>query len=248
MTSTSQPSEFGELNFTAGTIGGAANLIVNGAMTWNDGTLTADTTTAEQRSTARSRSVAATTFCTCGRSTSTRTRPGRAAESFRLRGDDQQRRGPHLRRQDEYGLPVLGRERRQFNNSGAVTKTVDTTVTDFPSGIVFNNAGSVTVTTGTLDFGGGGTSTGSFNVGPAAALAFSGGTHTLTPVSTLGGSGSLSFLGGTTNVNGSYTHTGPLSVSSGVVNFTPAFNNNALAVTFGHPECERRIQRVVARL
>ena len=52
-------------------------------------------------------------------------------------------------------------------------------------------------------------------------------------MSTLGGSGSLSFAGGTTNVNGAYTHTGPVSVSTGVVNFTPALNNNALAVASG---------------
>ena len=49
-----------------------------------------------------------------------------------------------------------------------MTKTVDTTLTDIPGGIVFNNTGSVAVTTGTLDFAGGGVSTGSFNVGPGA--------------------------------------------------------------------------------
>ena len=231
MTSTSQSSEFGELNFTAGTIGGAANFTVNGAMTWNDGTLTADTTTARAAINGalslggsdhglqlRQVDLNADAIWTSGRMLFGfgATINNGAGHTFNVR--------------TSADFQFWGGNTAVFNNSGAVTKTVDTTVTDF---LAFNNAGSVTVTTGTLDFGGGGLSPGSFNVGPGAALAFSGGTHTLTPVSTLGGSGSLSFPGGTTNVNGAYTHTGPVSVSSGVVNFTPAFNNNALAVNSG---------------
>ncbi len=231
MTSTSQASEFGELNFTNGTIGGAANFSVNGAMTWNDGTLTADTTTARAAINGalslggsdhglqlRQVDLNADAIWTSGRMLFGfgATINNGAGHTFNVR--------------TSADFQFWGGNTAVFNNSGAVTKTVDTTVTDF---LAFNNAGSVTVTTGTLDFGGGGLSPGSFNVGPAAALAFSGGTHTLTPVSTLGGSGSLSFPGGTTNVNGAYTHTGPVSVSSGVVNFTPALNNNALAVNSG---------------
>ena len=234
MTSASQASEFGELNFTGGTIGGTANFTVNGAMTWNDGTLTADTTTAraaingavslggtDHPLSLRQVDLNADATWTSGRilvGFGAAINNG-AGHTFAVR--------------TSADFQFAGGAAGTFNNSGAVTKSVDTTVTDIPNGIVFNNVGSVGVTTGTLDFAGGGTTTGSFNVDSGAGLAFSGATHTLSPASTLSGSGSLSFGGGTTNVNGSYSHTGPLNVSAGTANFTPPLNNNALNVTAG---------------
>ncbi len=43
----------------------------------------------------------------------------------------------------------------------------------------------------------------------------------------------MTVASGTTNINGTYTHTGPLTVTGGIANWSPALNNNALSVTGG---------------
>ena len=70
-----------------------------------------------------------------------------------------------------------------------------------------NNSGIVGVKTGELRLGGGGTHTGSFQVGPNGRLNFSGGTHTLEAGSSVSGSNvdfSFKDSGGTTTIEGAY--------------------------------------------
>ena len=66
-----------------------------------------------------------------------------------------------------------------------------------------------------------------------SSLRFDGNTNNLNSGSILSGAGSVTVASGTTNINGTYTHTGPLNVTGGIANWSPALNNNALSVTGG---------------
>jgi hypothetical protein len=101
-----------------------------------------------------------------------------------------------------------------FNNSGTFNKQSNTTTA---LSVAFNNTGTVNVNAGTFLPGGGGTSTGVFNIADGAKLEFRNGNHTLNNVTT---SGAGTFQISTENVgadavvavNGG-THTTPFLLS-----------------------------------
>src|SRR5262249_41218351 len=96
-----------------------------------------------------------------------------------------------------------------FLNAGVFNKSSTANAT---TNIIigFVNSGTVNVNSGTLAFGGGGTSTGNFVVAPGATLFFTGG-YTLGPTGTIGGAGTLSVNATTLIVVGSnYTISSPL--------------------------------------
>ncbi len=72
-----------------------------------------------------------------------------------------------------------------FNNIGTYNKT-ESTITTVDLGVNFNNTGEVNVNAGTMLMGGGGTSTGVFNIADGAKLEFRNGTHTLNNITTSG--------------------------------------------------------------
>ncbi len=90
-------------------------------------------------------------------------------------------------------------------------------------GGTLNDSGTVSVQTGTLRLGGGGTSTGVFDVASGATLDFAGGTHTLGTASSITGPGTVSFTGGSTAIGGRFAVTSPTLVAGGTV----AFNGTA---------------------
>jgi hypothetical protein len=115
-----------------------------------------------------------------------------------------------------------------INNDGLFKKSAGGGVSSITNGWALNNTGTVDVRSGTLSLNGGGTSTGAFNVSPAASLNFTGGTYTLTGA-TFANTGTVNFNGGTVNFNGSTatTVTGASTLSAGVIggNGTVIFNN-----------------------
>ncbi len=92
------------------------------------------------------------------------------------------------------------------NNSGTFTRSVGngTTFVQVP----FNNSNIVSVQAGTLEFDGGGTETGAFQVGPGATLAIGGTAMTFAAGSSLSGLGNI-------NINCTATITAPLLTYSG---------------------------------
>ena len=98
--------------------------------------------------------------------------------------------------------------------------------------IPFNNSSFLDVQGGTLSLNGGGTDTGSDDVQVGATLQFGGGTYTLTTSSSVFDAGNVAFSGGETDVFGSFTPTGAISIlGSSTANFT--FNVNGTGqVTF----------------
>ena len=97
-------------------------------------------------------------------------------------------------------------------------------------GVAFNNSGTVGVTAATLSLEGGGTDTGSFNVGTGTTLQFNGGTHNLNAGSAVTGAGGVTFNAGTTNVNGAFTPTGPVAIQgTGTANFSGTVNGTGSA-------------------
>ena len=112
-----------------------------------------------------------------------------------------------------------------FNNIGTFNKNANTT-TLVDSGVAFNNSGTVNVNNGVFLPGGGGMSTGTFNIADGAKLEFRNGNHTLDGVTT---SGAGMFQISTENVgvdaivtvNGG-THTTPFLLSGSTMTGTDA--------------------------
>jgi large repetitive protein len=107
------------------------------------------------------------------------------------------------------GTPALA-------NNGTIRKSLGTGTTTVA--VPFTNSGSgiVDVQTGTLAFGGGGSSTGAFTV--AANLQFTGGTFNLASGTGVSGAGTVAFTGGIVNVNVPYTVA--TLINGGTANFT----------------------------
>jgi len=87
-------------------------------------------------------------------------------------------------------------------------------------GWVFNNAGTVTVENASLYLDGGGSATGTFNVGAGARLQFDSG-YVLHPGSAVTGQGDVAFLSGTTAINGAYTISGQTRIAGSEDNPEP---------------------------
>jgi hypothetical protein len=123
----------------------------------------------------------------------------------------------------------------QFNNAGVVRKMASSDTTEID--LIMNNTGLVDVQTGTLVFGGGGTSSGAFTIAAPATLGFGAGNTTLTANSSVTGAGRVvfgltSFSGGVTNIAGLY-RPGSTTVSASGVNFLRAVEFPALTLSGG---------------
>ncbi|MBZ5640950.1 MAG: hypothetical protein LAO51_19605, partial [Acidobacteriia bacterium] len=112
-----------------------------------------------------------------------------------------------------------------FNNLTGATfkKSAGTGATGVA--ITFNNSGSVSVQSGTVNFSGGGTNSGTFTGSVGATLQFSG-NYTLSPGSSVSADAVL-FTAGTVNGNGSYSVSGVTTITSATV----AFNSGTLIGT-----------------
>lgn len=133
-----------------------------------------------------------------------------------------------------------------FNNSGTFNKQSDTTTS---VSTAFNNTGTVNVNAGTFLPGGGGTSSGQFNIAADAKLELRNGSHTLNAVTTsgagtfqissdnVGADATVSLNGGTHTsaflLSGS-TLTGTDHVLQGVATWTGGAIAGAASTTFGN--------------
>lgn len=119
-------------------------------------------------------------------------------------------------------------------NSGTFRKSSGTVTTTIAP--VFNNGatGRVEAQSGTLNFTGGGASSGDFDVSAAATLSFGGGSHALDAASSVAGAGTNAVSIGSVNYAGAYNITGGTRVSGGSANFSgPVTSVGALAVSGG---------------
>ena len=124
----------------------------------------------------------------------------------------------------------------RIENAGTFRKSGSTGTTTVPSGVSFNNSGTVEIQTGTLSLGGGGAHSGSFNVPAGTALILAGGTHTANASSSLTGVGQLTVSGGTANLAGLVNVSGSQTFrDGGTANFTgnTICTNNTLTFSNG---------------
>ncbi|RBP11158.1 hypothetical protein DFR50_11744, partial [Roseiarcus fermentans] len=98
-----------------------------------------------------------------------------------------------------------------FINAGTLTQSVTTGTTDIQ--VAFTNTGTVSVQKGTLQFDGGGTSTGGFAVASGATLDFNTGTFTLSGGS-IGGAGAVKVTGGALAIGASFTDSAGLNLAT----------------------------------
>ena len=107
-----------------------------------------------------------------------------------------------------------------FNNEASGTFTQEGTgTTEFtsdPSGMPFNNAGTVNVSAGTLQLTSGGSNSAAINVSAGAVANFSN-SYTHAAGSSLNGAGTVQFSGGTQTIAGAVTMAGILDFTSGTI-------------------------------
>jgi uncharacterized repeat protein (TIGR01451 family) len=143
--------------------------------------------------------------------------------------------------QNDYNVYIFGgTPNPTWNNAGIIRKTAGSAVTGLGAGTL-NNTGSVQAHAATLQFSGGGTSSGNFDTAAGASLNFSSNTFTLNTGTTFTGAGfggttggiltlagtvnaqNLKMTGGTINGTGTLTvtntfnHTGGYLSGSGVI-------------------------------
>lgn len=120
-----------------------------------------------------------------------------------------------------------------FNNSGTLVKS-SAGVALIDSNIAFNNSGTVSVTGGTLEIFGGGTETGTFNIGGRTNYVVAGGTNQFQATSKITGTGSVFFQGGSTTINGTYNVSNTIVRGvSPTVSFDSPASTTAMAVQGG---------------
>ena len=107
-----------------------------------------------------------------------------------------------------------------FNNEASGTFTQEGTgtmeFTSDPSGMPFNNAGTVNVSAGTLQLTSGGSNSAAINVSAGAVANFSN-SYTHAAGSSLNGAGTVQFSGGTQTIAGAVTMAGILDFTSGTI-------------------------------
>lgn len=122
----------------------------------------------------------------------------------------------------QFGSAVLA-------NAGTLRKSAGTGTTTI--GFAFNNSGLVQAQSGTLNFSGGGISSGQFACSNTASLSFGGGTHLLEPGASVSGAGTVDVSGGVVTVQGQLL-VGALTNSGGTLVFssggTPVVTNLTL--------------------
>jgi uncharacterized repeat protein (TIGR01451 family) len=234
LTSAGQPSTFANLTFSGGTLGGNAQLDVNGLFTWSSGTMAGTGTTNANGGSTFSGTGTKTlnrTFAANSNSTWTAgqfnfstpasfvNRPG---STFDIQGD--------LTMTWCCGsdpMPTLV-------NQGLVRKSTGAGAAQIQVGL--QNDGTVSVESGRIrvnQFSRPASSTGTFTVPTGSALEFEGGTVNLEPGSNLTGAGLVQVSGATVNFNGSYQHTGAFAISSGTANVPVPLQVSSLLVAGG---------------
>jgi hypothetical protein len=179
-----QASSIGSLLLSGGSLGGTGSLAVANASTWTGGTLfgTGSTnfagslaiTGANGKGITGGRTVNAGNTTWSGNTAANNNAIAFAGSSiFNNTGSFT----------DANGFASTMSGAGTFNNAGVFNKQSNT-VTTLAS--LFNNTGTVNVAAGTLLMGGGGTSTGTFNIANGATLEYRNGSHTLNNITTSG--------------------------------------------------------------
>jgi hypothetical protein len=177
---------------SGGTLSGLGTLTVNGLLTWTSGIMTGTAHTVAQGGLALNPSGVTQLDGRILDNTGTATWTGTGTLLTSNGGSIDNLAGAVF---DVKGDGALSGFNAQpaFNNAGTFRKLDSSGTTTFTN-IPFNNSGTVDVQTGTLSFGGGGDSTGSFVVEDGATLVFDG-AQTLRAGSTVGGDGTVQFQG-----------------------------------------------------
>ncbi len=221
------------LNFTGGTINGAAVLTVGSLFNWPAGTMSGSgITTIASGATA---TLAAANTATLGRTmvnAGTITLDGVNTWSFSPGVVFTNQSGGVFN--VTQGATFGGDGTPGFHNEGTFTKS-SAFISRF-NGVTFHNRNIVNVLAGLLEHNSGGTHTGDFTVASGATLNFNG-THSLSAAVDITGAGNLTvaggnltdagtvntatggFSGGTATFTGSYSNSTSLTVNGGTVNF-----------------------------
>ena len=116
----------------------------------------------------------------------------------------------------------------RFNNTGLFVKSGGTnTTTDMAA--AFHNSGTARVEAGVLVLSGGGTSSGRFEIAPAAQLQLSSNGYHLTPASAVVGDGTFRLAGGSAEIAGEY-NVAATSIHNAVLNALPGSRHNAVTL------------------
>jgi hypothetical protein len=233
------------LTFGGGTITGAGDVTVTGALNWSQGSF----------------SGTGTTIVPAG---ATMTMTGNGAKQIARRIDvagaatysgESMRFGLGNGEPDNGTLTILasgtfdftagqavlsfGGTAHQLNNFGTITRTGAGTSQVAVSTLTITNHGAINVNAGTLDLGSLTlVNNGTINVAAAATLKTVNGTSTYNPGSTLAGTGALLFQAGGTHTfaPGTFAFTGPLTLNNGAatVNFNGDVTLPAVTQAGGH--------------
>lgn len=122
-----------------------------------------------------------------------------------------------------------------FTNAGAFTKSGSGTCQFIlaATGVAFNHTGSLSLLGGTLVLGAAGTASAPLPIGSAATLAFAG-NYTINPGATISGTGTVSFQSGTISIPaGLFLPTGVVNFSGGTVTIANSFSPASLGPITG---------------
>lgn len=228
----------GTLTQSSGTLTGDGDLSVAGVVTWSGGTMSG-----------LGRTIAAGGLSITGSAIKTlsgRHLENRAAGIWTGTGNIASGNGARLTNGTDATLTIQNDRTLQFSlggtiptlsNAGLLVKNASTATTTLQA--LLDNAGTVDVQSGTLVLEGG-TSSGTFQVQPAATLRFARistqpatGTHNLDVGSRMVGAGTVDFAGGTATSNGTLAVTGTTSVTGGVLNQNSDATIGALTISSG---------------
>jgi hypothetical protein len=113
---------------------------------------------------------------------------------------------------------------------GTLRRTTSTGLVTFST--TLEDSGAVAVQTGTLQLGGGGSSSGPFTVAAGATLDFAGGTHSLSAAATVSGAGAVQVSGGTVSAGGAWT-LAAVQVTAGAVTLTGGYSVSGTTTVSG---------------
>jgi hypothetical protein len=195
-----------------GSLGGTGMLTVSNAFTWTGGTMNGTGAT----TLANGAVMTISSVNTKALDTRTINLNSGATVNWTGSGEIQYGNGPVWNNSGTFNISSdtnfrfgFGANSATFNNSGTLTKTsLANGTTVFNS--TFNNSGTVTVSSGTLQLGGGGISTGTFNqsaAGGTLSIVNNGAAQTLNAGAVLTGPGLVDIAGGVLVVNGSVNAT-----------------------------------------
>ena len=212
------------LSLTAGTIDGAGDITVTGAMTWSGGTIsgTRTLTTDTGVTTTMSASSAATLDTNVTWENDGTIDWNFSSSDFAIDGTLNNKSGADFNLQHTTNNADITGSGTVNNLSGA-TMTLNAAATDTDFAPTFNNTGTVTVTQGDLQLNGDGTDTGTYTVASGETLSFfnASGTRDLQSGSSISGAGNVNLGGtGTRTIAGTYSVTGTTTLSSGTNTFS----------------------------